>query len=80
MTQLTVAIEEEVLDQAKSRAELEGTSLGELVRAYLARYATTPERERTAIAEVLELARKFAGDSGGARPSREELHDRAALR
>ncbi|HEX4955981.1 MAG TPA: DUF6364 family protein [Thermoanaerobaculia bacterium] len=80
MTQLTVAIEEDVLDKAKTRAEHEGTSLNDLVRDYLTRYAATPERERTAITEILELARKFAGASGGTRPSREELHDRAALR
>jgi hypothetical protein len=84
MRNVTLAIEEEVLQRARIRALKEGTSVNELIRKYLADYGGQEERLRNAMDRVLESAERYraraASDRGRAGTkrtwSREETHER----
>lgn len=81
MANLTLTVDEEVLKRARIRALEEGTSVNAVVRDYLVAYAGDhPGGE--AIRRFVERARATSAGSGpeGRAWSREELHDRAALR
>lgn len=75
-TNLTLAIDEALLRQARIRALEQGTSVNALVRAYLEHYVGTSARD--GISGVLEIARAARASSGpeGRAWSRDELHAR----
>ena len=81
MANVTVTVDPRVLKRARIRALEEGTSVNALVARYLERFAGADESE-LALAAFLDLAeRSSAGSgSGGRRWTRDEAHDRAALR
>ena len=72
---LTVSVDDEVVQQARRRAEAMGKSVNQLVREYLEQLAGKCDREAL-VAELRELTRKSAGDSRGWKFNREELHER----
>lgn len=76
MTNLTIAVDEEVLRKARMRALEEGTSVNKLLREHLIRYAQAEERREQALQRLLELARTSKASSSGKRTSRAELHQR----
>jgi hypothetical protein len=81
MANLTLTIDKEVLRRARVRAVNEGTSVNEVVRQHLERYAgESPAAE--ALRDFLEIAeRSNAGSAGTGRTwTREELYDRRVLR
>ena len=76
MKNLTLAIDDGTLREARIRAAEEGTSVNQVVREYLEEYAARRNRHRRTIRAILELSRKASGSSGGRRWTRAELHER----
>lgn len=72
---ITLAIADEVILQARRRAEAMGTSLNQLVREYLEELAGKSDPNEDA-AEFERLSHLAGGDSRGWKFNREEVHDR----
>jgi hypothetical protein len=72
---ITLSIEDEVVQEARRHAEAIGTSVNQLVREYLEQLAgkTDPEADAK---EFEQLSRASKGDSRGWKFNREELHER----
>lgn len=79
MTNLTVTVDEDLLRNARIRALEQGTSVNAVVREFLAAYAGVDDRG-AAISQFVDAAAAASVGSGGRRWTREDLHDRAALR
>jgi len=77
---LTVAIDDELLQRARQRAVANGTSVNALVREYLTAYAGDDEMEQRR--EFVELARRLGRDLKYSERTwtRDDLYDRDALR
>jgi hypothetical protein len=72
---VTLSVEDEVIQKARQRAEATGTSVNQLIREYLEQLAG--KRDRNADAEQFErLSRMSQGNSGGWKFNRDELHER----
>lgn len=76
MTHLTITLDEDTLERARSKALREGTSVDVLLRSYLEAYSSSQEDREQAVRKLLELSRKATSGSGGRRWTREELHER----
>lgn len=76
MANLTVAIDEGVLQSARIRALQQGTSVNALLREYLESYAGTASRQRAAAGKILERAAKIDTSSEGRGWTRDELYER----
>ncbi len=63
MRNVTLAIEEDVLQSARVRAAKEGTTVNAVIRKYLAEYGSQDDRIREAMDRVLEAAAKYKGRS-----------------
>jgi antitoxin component of RelBE/YafQ-DinJ toxin-antitoxin module len=72
---LTLSVDDEVVQQARHRAEALGTSVNQLVREYLEQLAGKSDPQADA-EEFARLSRLAQGDSAGWKFNREELHDR----
>ena len=72
---LTLSIDEEVIQAARRRAEVMGTSVNQLVREYIEQLAGKTDPQADA-AEFERLSRIAHGDSRGWKFNREELHER----
>jgi hypothetical protein len=72
---LTLSVDDEVVQQARRRAEAMGTSVNQLVREYLEQLAGKPDRQAL-VAEFRELSKKPLGDSKGWKFNRDEIHER----
>ena len=72
---LTLSVDDEVLQAARQHAEALGTSVNQLVRGYLDQLAgkTDPQADAD---EFERLARMSHGDSRGWKFDREEIHQR----
>ncbi len=72
---VTLSIEDEVIREARRRAEAMGTSVNQLVREYLKQFAgkTDPNTDSE---EFVRLSRLARGNSRGWKFNREELHER----
>lgn len=81
MSNLTLTIDGDVLRRARIRALEEGTSVNAVVRRYLEGYAGTSPAA-AAVGRFVERARSSSAGSGprGRQWTRDEVHDRAALR
>ena len=75
MANLTIAVDEDVLQRARVRAAEQGTSVNAVLREQLIRFADPAAGDRAADG-FLAFARERAGHSTGGRRSwsREELH------
>jgi hypothetical protein len=76
---VTLSVDDEILARAQELASRRGTSLDQLVRDYIQELATNLSTGEM-IAELDSLWSTSAGDSGGKRWTREELHERAGVR
>jgi hypothetical protein len=79
MANLTITVRTDVLKQARMRALAEDTSVNALLAEYLARYANSDNAQRRrsdAVARLLQLSKDSNSASGGARWTREDLHER----
>jgi hypothetical protein len=71
---VTLSIDNEVIQRARRRAEVLGTSLNQLVREYLEQLVGKADSHEDA-AEFEKLSRLAQGDSRGWKLDREELHE-----
>ncbi|MBZ5723960.1 MAG: DUF6364 family protein [Acidobacteriia bacterium] len=72
---VTLAIDDELILEARRRAEAMGTSVNQLVRQYLEQFAGKSDADSDT-REFEQLSRAAQGDSGGWKFNREELHKR----
>ena len=72
---VTLSIDDEVIQEARRRAEAMGTSVNQLVREYLEQLVGKTDPNADA-AEFERLSRTVQGDSRGWKFNREELHER----
>jgi antitoxin component of RelBE/YafQ-DinJ toxin-antitoxin module len=72
---ITLSVDDEVIQQARRRAEAMGTSVNQLVREYLEQLAGKSDLKALAN-EYRELTRKAKGNSRGWKFNREEIHER----
>lgn len=76
---VTLSVDDEVIAQARRRAEAMGTSVNQLIREYLERLAGKADPEAVA-AEFVRLSRASKGNSRGWRFNRDEAHERGKRR
>jgi hypothetical protein len=78
MVRLTIALEDEILERAETKAQQQGTSLAEVLRNYLESYAGIQrERDRQeATKTLLDLSSTAQSGSGGRKWTRDELYER----
>jgi hypothetical protein len=72
---ITLSVDDGVIQEARRRAEAMGTSVNQLVREYLERLAGKTDRDADA-AEFERLSRLAQGNSRKWKFNREELHER----
>ena len=72
---ITLSVDEDVVQRARRRAEAMGKSVNQLVREYLEQLAGKSDREAL-VAEFRELSKKPLGDSKGWKFNRDEIHER----
>ncbi len=75
LTNLTIAIDEDILKRARMRALERGTSVNALLRVYLVAFAGGDARA-DATRALLEASRRAKSRRGKARWSRADLHER----
>ena len=71
---VTLSVDDEVIQEARRRAEALGTSVNQLVREYLEQLVGKTDPNADA-AEFERLSRIVQGDSRGWKFNREELHE-----
>jgi len=76
MTNLTIAIDEAIVRQARVRAIQEGTSVSAKVREFLASYALGEQAQQSAAQAFVDAARLSQANVSGTRWSREDAHQR----
>jgi hypothetical protein len=72
---VTLSLDDDVVQEARRRAEAMGTSVNQLIRDYLEQFAGKAD-PAVDIQEFRRLSRVSPGDSKGWRFSREEIHQR----
>ena len=75
---LTLSVDEQLVERARRIARAMGKSLNELVREYL-RNLTAGDDAQREMEELRALSRRGKGRSRGWRFKREELHERTQL-
>ena len=73
---LTLSVDETIVQRARLAADAMGKSLNQLVREYLERLASLDDVDAD-VAELRELSRAAAGRSRGWKFRRDELHERS---
>ena len=76
---LTLSLDDKLLDRARKLAAQRGISLNQMIRDYLSEVTGELSPEEL-VSELDALWAESRGDSRGWRFNREELHDRAVLR
>ncbi len=71
---VTLSIDDQLVERARKRAAALGKSLNQVIRDYLEKLAGSDDPERS-IEEFERLSGQ--GDSGGWRFDRDEIHDRS---
>lgn len=72
MKNITLSIEEAIIQQARRRAAVENTTVNELVRTWLERYVAQP----SAAEQYLELMESLRHVEAGRKYTREEMNER----
>jgi len=72
--EITINLEEDVIETALKRARAEDTTLDNLVRGWLADYAQRQRQVDEAMAAIETLSGKI--DTGGRKLTREEMNER----
>jgi plasmid stability protein len=76
MTNLTIAIDDKLIRQARVRAINEGTSVSARIREFLTVYAAGENRQQQAAQNFIALARRSKASSQGVAWNRADLYDR----
>ncbi len=71
---LTLAIDENLLDKARVLAAMRRTSVNEMVREFLQREIEQEKGRDEVTAELLKLSRESTASTGGWKPSRAETY------
>lgn len=79
MKNVTVAVDEKLLDESREYARKHQTTLNALIRKLLEREVGARRRDHW-VDEFRELTAKAGGNSRGWKWNREELYDRKVLR
>jgi predicted transcriptional regulator len=79
MANLTIVIEDELLQRARETAVQQRTSVNALVREYLQSYVDQRARRIAAADAFIAFAKSTKLSSKGSRWTRDELHDRSDL-
>ena len=72
---LTLSVEDDIVEGARRRAKALGTSVNQLVREYLKQLAGNTNREAL-LQEFREMSKHPTGDSKGWKFNRDEIHER----
>ena len=72
---VTLSVDDEVMAEARRRAEAMGTSVNRLIRAYLDQFVGRTDLDAVA-AEFERLSLASGGNSRGWKFNRQELHER----
>lgn len=72
---VTLALDGDVVREARRRAEAMGVTVNQLIREYLENFAGKSDREEV-VREFRRLSENPQGDSRGWKFNREELHER----
>lgn len=78
MTNLTIAIDEDVLRRARIRALEEGSTVNALLRDFLVAYATSSDRvarDRAVLRRLMDRAKANSGNFEGRSWTREDLYE-----
>ena len=75
LVNVTLSVDDEVIREARRRAEAMGTSVNQLVREYLEQFVGKTDLKADAT-EFERLSRAAQGNARGWKFNREELHDR----
>lgn len=76
MANLTISVDEGVLERARARALRLGTSVNALLRDRLEEFAGGEADRKRALADLFALAERSKGRSGGRRWTRDEIYER----
>ena len=76
MANLTIVIEEDVLQKARLRALQRGTSVNAVLREYLQAYAGAGDERQQAVKGLLEMSRRATTRAPRRRWTRDEVHER----
>jgi hypothetical protein len=76
MGNLSIVVDEQILQKANQRATKQGLSLNTLLRGFLESYSQDTERYSLATTRLLELAKQSTAASNGQPWTREELYER----
>ncbi|MAA99161.1 MAG: hypothetical protein CMN87_05175 [Stappia sp.] len=71
---ITLAIDENLLDKVRVLAAMKRTSVNELVRNFLTRLVEQEQQRDEITEELLRLSRERMGDMGDWQPRREETY------
>jgi Family of unknown function (DUF6364) len=72
---VTLSIEDDIIKEARRRAEAMGTSVNQLIRNFLEQFAGRQDA-KAAAAEFVRLSRMAHGDSRDWKFNRDEIHER----
>ncbi len=73
---ITLVVDENIVEQARKTAQVMGKSLNQVVRDYLEQLAGT-DQDQLQVEKFVESAQNSPGRLGGWRFNRDELHDRS---
>lgn len=76
MTNLTIAVDENLIRKARVRAINEGTSVSARIREFLADYAQGNDRQQAAGQAFIAAARRSKANTEGVVWARDDAHDR----
>ena len=78
MANLTITIDDDLLQLARIRALEQGTSVNALLREYLTAFAGAGDAQGRALADLLTLSSASTARRGSATWTRDDLHDHGA--
>ena len=76
MANLTISVDDRLLERARNRALALGKSVNAVLREHLEAFAGGDSERDEAVADLIALARRARSSSLGRRVSRDELHER----
>jgi len=77
MANLTIVVDDQLLQAARLRALQQGTSVNEICREAIARFARHDDKSDEHLAQLRVLARKMRRGAGPAWPGRDALYAEA---
>lgn len=76
MANLTIALDDDLLQKARVRAAELGTSVNAVLRDYLEEWTDRKQAQRRAIEYFIEASKRSKASSGGRKWTRDEIHER----